>query len=191
MNSVRHASVSVADEQEFAAFVIPDLETSVETGWSIEDACLGGPSGLKTRVSSLLGRRLATLSERHAIVVDADTPLWLGAALRRLQQLTQLPDDWDGYGSPPVGQNDARLAQAFLEHAGFDIPEPTVVPYQGGGLQIEWSTNDCYLEIDVNAVKRQLFVLFESREAGVCESVISESMIPLEAPRVLEQLRSN
>jgi len=61
-----------------------------------------------------------------------------------------LPDNWDGYGSPPPPQRVVNISIKLLEAIPFDdLPVPHVVPVSGGGIQIEWSIGQRELELEI------------------------------------------
>jgi hypothetical protein len=49
-----------------------------------------------------------------------------------LDELRDLREDWDGYGSPPPTEEAIALAELIIN------AEPRVVPLSSGGVQIEW-----------------------------------------------------
>ena len=53
----------------------------------------------------------------------------------RLQELLDLPPNWDSYGSPPPTKAAIDTASRLLENLG--VPFPFVAPISGGGIQIE------------------------------------------------------
>jgi hypothetical protein len=69
-----------------------------------------------------------------------------------LKELSQLPENWDGYGALQVGDQALRNAKTFvnsiaLYSSGFDAPG--VAPNPNGTLSLEWERDgqEAYLEI--------------------------------------------
>ena len=62
-------------------------------------------------------------------------------AEKRLEELVNLKDNWDGYGGIPVKPKNADYALEILKQV-YDpsFPSPHIVPSNNGGLQIEWYT---------------------------------------------------
>jgi len=69
-----------------------------------------------------------------------------------LEQLSELPEDWDHEGSPPIS-NDVLVCvggvlSALSAEASKEYPPPTIVPVPGGRVQLEWRCSDQYFEIE-------------------------------------------
>jgi hypothetical protein len=74
----------------------------------------------------------------------------LDQAIGRLRELSQLPDDWDGYGSPRVTAAAKRSAIALLaELRTYAIPGMHLDAVPGGGVQFEWAIGPRALEIEI------------------------------------------
>lgn len=70
--------------------------------------------------------------------------------LDKLAELSILPDNWDGYGSPslqPAVKEAAADLIGILCEAG--APLPHFAPVSGGGLQLEWQRNGRELELEI------------------------------------------
>lgn len=74
----------------------------------------------------------------------------MGLAIERLRELSSLPENWDGYGSPPLTQF-AKLSTMGLLAAmrSYAIPSMRLDPVSGGGLQFEWEIGPRGLEVEV------------------------------------------
>lgn len=71
-------------------------------------------------------------------------------SLRRISALTQLPENWDSYGSPCVQRQAIQRAIEVIAAGQAEFtPVPRIVPVAGGGLQIEWDMGPRELEIEV------------------------------------------
>ncbi len=71
------------------------------------------------------------------------------AILRNLENLRELAEDWDSYGSPAVSERLIQNAKAFLNSVeDMHLPKTFVVPVSGGGVQLEWNVVDKELEVD-------------------------------------------
>ncbi len=61
-----------------------------------------------------------------------------------LQQLLQLPENWDSYGARPISSVAAEKALAILERAQHwgDLTQdtPFIAPLASGGIQMEWGS---------------------------------------------------
>jgi hypothetical protein len=84
---------------------------------------------------------------------------WFSHALIDLQKITQLPPNWDSYGSPPLSEYLYRNALRFLSiFKDEDMPEPAIVPISGGGVQFEWYYEDRELEIEFSSITEIVYL---------------------------------
>ena len=62
----------------------------------------------------------------------------------RLERLSLLPENWDGYGASPISPQVIRRAELVLKDtlglAGDDIPLPFIAPAGDGTVVLEWKT---------------------------------------------------
>lgn len=87
---------------------------------------------------------------------------WIRDLTDRFDELTSLPDGWDGYSGQPVSFSCAQFAANLIERLFVDsIPEPQLVPGSDGTLQLEWHLNQFDLEIDVLAPYKVIAYLFD------------------------------
>lgn len=76
-------------------------------------------------------------------------PDFTKAVLDELDRLSQLPENWDSYGAPPIDQQIITAAKKFI----VSLPEnlasrPRVVPMSPGNLQFEWHHQGKILELE-------------------------------------------
>lgn len=85
--------------------------------------------------------------------------LRIGASLvsaweQRLEELRQLPDNWDSYGAPRITDKALEKARSVLTlmTATGSFAQPFVAPSPNGGVQIEWyiPTGEVELRIPPN-----------------------------------------
>jgi hypothetical protein len=92
----------------------------------------------------------ATNSQLSGVVLLYHATSALLISLRRIGELKRLPDDWDSYGSPRIQQLAAQRAVQVLSAAAIEgVRPPQIVPVSGGGLQIEWTSANRELEIEI------------------------------------------
>jgi hypothetical protein len=66
-----------------------------------------------------------------------------------LQQISDLPANWDGEGARPTDHNLLTVAKAIVREIPVsEIAIPFVAPIAGGGFQLEWSDANKHLEIE-------------------------------------------
>ena len=87
-------------------------------------------------------------------------------ALERIMPLGSLPENWNSYGSR-APRTDALNGAIYLAYGLFHdaLPDPAVFPVPNGNVQLEWSGNNIYLEIEVYS-KDRFEVLFEDTNSG-------------------------
>ena len=84
------------------------------------------------------------------VIPLTDLPPMLDQAISRLRELSQLADNWDGYGSPRITEAAKRSAIALLaELRSYAIPGMHLDGVPGGGLQFEWEIGPRALEIEI------------------------------------------
>jgi len=85
-----------------------------------------------------------------AVSTVASQPLWSRAVREQLEGFTQLPVDWDSYGSEPVKREVLTEALDILANVSrFNMNKPHVLAVPGGGVQFEWANASSELEIEV------------------------------------------
>lgn len=68
----------------------------------------------------------------------------------RLEELSQLQDGWlDGKGRALDRASLTRLAQAFDERFGLDLPLPYLYPTPEGGVQAEWTLGSWEVSLEI------------------------------------------
>lgn len=93
--------------------------------------------------------------------VHADPTGWAGRAILKLNQLSQLPDNWDSYGAKSIERNSALMALSLIRAIHNPrTPEPSIVPLASGGIQFEWHTSQKDLEVALSP-NGQASVYFE------------------------------
>lgn len=80
----------------------------------------------------------------------AERPRWVGKVVRRLVELLDLPERWDGRDAKRVQTQTAYYASTFLGAVcSPSTAEPQIVPTIAGGLQIEWHKNNVDIELEL------------------------------------------
>lgn len=81
----------------------------------------------------------------------------LSATFSDLRDLTQLGDDWDGEGSPSPSEEVLRSAEQLLVDAAArflnqpsNVAPTFVAPVPGGGIYLEWRTQQRDLQLYVH-----------------------------------------
>ncbi len=72
---------------------------------------------------------------------------WVLEALDRIADLSRLPRNWDGYGSPPIDIRAVAAARRFVASVAFDsLPFPHIAPVLGGSAGLHWRCGNRELE---------------------------------------------
>jgi hypothetical protein len=79
-------------------------------------------------------------------------------ALRKLDELKNLPENWDSYGADPIRPNAIAKAKsiitsvmiAFSGNIGNVVQLKDVIPVADGGVQLEWIGPHAELEIEIS-----------------------------------------
>lgn len=74
-------------------------------------------------------------------------------AFARLQEYETLEPNWNSYGADPIASiaiDNARVVLMAMESLRVSNP-PAVAPLASGGVQVEWSEDGHYLELEFAA----------------------------------------
>ena len=98
------------------------------------------------RPKSPVTRRPAQWSK---ISLLGDASPWVLTCLAKISEFSQLPANWDSYGSNPISGAAVKMSLRFLFEAPMLlISEPTVSPVPGGGLGFHWRVENRDLELE-------------------------------------------
>lgn len=118
---------------------------------------------------------------------SSTVPVWLRKAVRNVQEIVRLEDNWDTYGARPI---EAEVAIAglnlLLNVMVSDIPEPSIVPVPDGGIQFEWHQNGKHFEVEVLSSTEARFS-FEDDENQ--QEIEDEGDLPSLEPRIRDLLQ--
>src|SRR5688500_2732476 len=93
-------------------------------------------------------------------------PAWFGPTRRSIQELLQLPENWNSYGARPIDPELAASALRLLvKVAPTDAPPPIVVPTTRGGILLEWHLHEVDLEVETLAADT-FHVFYEDDREG-------------------------
>ena len=129
-------------------------------------------------VSSAFGddwlRKLPLKTQFSRVIPLSDVEPWLLVVWKAIAKLKELPDNWDGYGSPAI--QSAALTAGFrlvLAIKTEKQPIPHVSPVPGGGIQLEWQTPNRELELEIlpNGSVEYLTVTKDDQMEDGCLSV--------------------
>lgn len=97
---------------------------------------------------------------QNDIIPIFGNPPWVQLALTSIKDIANLPPNWDGYGSPPLSQKAYQYAVAILKSlTGDDLPQPSIVPISGGGMQFEWRHKGRELELEIDPESDEMVYL--------------------------------
>lgn len=83
------------------------------------------------------------------------TGSWLAEALHDIRRLTDLGDNWDGYGAPSIQIGTVISVLEFLRMTTRPtVMRPAIVPTGLGDIQVEWHYDGVEIDVEINAVGR-------------------------------------
>ena len=101
----------------------------------------------------------------------ADANEWIEKTLPLLQRVIDMPENWDGEGSPrpDAGPIEAtRLLLIRLQDSALGpVPVPFVCAIAGGGVQLEWTSSGKHLEMEFVDAET---IVFLKQEGGLVQS---------------------
>ncbi|NOT59402.1 MAG: hypothetical protein HOP19_04165 [Acidobacteria bacterium] len=75
---------------------------------------------------------------------------WRTEALNKIVELAALPENWDGYGSRRIQSAAQHQTTNLIEKLSQTaLPAPQIFPVPGGGLQLEWQTEQSGAELEI------------------------------------------
>lgn len=76
---------------------------------------------------------------------------WMRTALRKITELVEMPENWDGYGSCRIQQSAHRKATSIISEllSKTSMPAPQIFPVPGGGIQFEWQMAHGGAELEI------------------------------------------
>jgi hypothetical protein len=82
------------------------------------------------------------------VIEISPEPSWLSQCLAILARFEKLPQNWDGYNSPPIAQCAFSNARQFLTTVQIQgLPAPAVLPVSGGGIGMNWVSGQREVEL--------------------------------------------
>lgn len=104
---------------------------------------------------ALYERALAFLKSK---AISKSSGLTQATALRKLDELKNLPEDWDSYGADPISPNAIAKAKSIVTSVmiafggiiGNVVQLTDVIPIADGGVQLEWIGPHAELEIEIS-----------------------------------------
>jgi hypothetical protein len=120
------------------------------------------------------------LNGRLTVESEGPLPVWFRRAVAALDELAQLPTDWDSYGAGAIGhQSILATAELLLGIMRDDTPFPSVVPTNRGTVLLEWHTRGVDLEVEVRGRDRIHASFEDSRDGTQWEAEIGPDLTQL------------
>ncbi len=127
---------------------------------------MAADDGTAATVRSLPHPRLLRTDKFYQHYDAGSDSKWQTEVLGRLCTLLQLPQNWDGYGTPSLRRDACMFALEILERVMQPrTPLPQVVPSSVGGIQLEWHERDVDLELHI-ATPYRCELWFEDHRTG-------------------------
>lgn len=124
---------------------------------------MGGKRHIETKVTPLAGAPGRQPAASGADEVGADpapatpwSPLSYRPALKTLDEISKLSEDWDSYGAaPPTAPAISaayrlvwRVAEQFADGVAHAVPW-VIAPLADGGIQVEWRGEGDAIEVEI------------------------------------------
>lgn len=112
------------------------------------------------------------------VIPIRDLSSWQDDAVIGVLRISNLPQNWDSYNSPPPTQKAVDVSINLLRDnylSSIDLPAPFIVPISGGGIQIEWIIDDRELELEVLPDGSIEYLKSENKEPFEEEKIASPS----------------
>ena len=126
--------------------------------------------------------------------VARETTDWFDTAVNRLHDLLRLPHSWDGRGSPAPMDSIVCAAERVLlqarDVAPANLPAPFACPVAGGGVQLEWTSDEKHFEIEFLNETELVFLAEDISRRGAKDAVeageldVTEGLAPVWAKLV-------
>ena len=117
-----------------------------------------------------------------SLTCEPEVPAWQRPTVESLQDLLQLPRNWDGYGASQIQEQIAQKAlMVLVEVMENNAPAPSVVPLSDGGIQVEWHRQGRNLEIEFPAGEAPGFYYYEDDSESESEGQVSRSYDRIQA----------
>lgn len=85
----------------------------------------------------------------------------------RLEELTELHEDWDGYGARPIDRHAAWFALRVITlTTSHGLPAPEIFPVPSGGVQLEWTSSLMELEFEIEPGGRSVVFVGDDTRSG-------------------------
>jgi hypothetical protein len=131
--------------------------------WEVGDFSSGATQRMTLVGEPTIVRRFSFpfLHAQLVIEYNGSLPDWFPTIIASLEELADLPANWDSYGAKPIRRPSILAAIELLLCVVDDkTPAPIVVPTNRGTVMFEWHTRGIDLEVEVFSPGR-LHVAFE------------------------------
>ena len=117
-----------------------------------------------------------------AHIVGENFQDWLFIVVARLNELSILRENWDGYGALPVSQDTLEYAlsvavQIFDQDGGYRVPQ--IGSTAAGGIEFEWHDSDRDLEVEIECPGRIVGYYYGGTSDDEWEGVVSDNLSEL------------
>lgn len=114
----------------------------------------------------------ATISSKEFFISKAQTE-----NLKKLQKISELPDDWNGYGAKPISKEVIQEVRTIVSELNY---QPEIFPLPDNEIQLEFDgPNQSYLEIVIGTKDLANIFIMDSTGNEV-EKFVSKNSIILE-----------
>jgi len=122
------------------------------------------PSSFAAYTSSLISQPhaiyepLTLQAFRNAYGAQAYHVFELEAAKANIKEISQLPENWDGYGALPIQEKTMRNALSAADQLLTWAPIPDIAPNPNGTISMEWESETGIAFFEVGQTKYSFFI---------------------------------
>lgn len=98
----------------------------------------------------------------------------LDFARRSMQEITNLEDNWDGYGAPKIAPQVRINAWHALEHFTGGGAVPEITPRANGTIAFDWRANGLRAHFEVGRTRSSMYITFADGHTRYFDSTANE-----------------
>jgi hypothetical protein len=91
------------------------------------------------------------------------------AAHQILSQLSELPENWDGYGAAPIECDTANNAHRALNVLLLSAPVPEITPNTNGTVSFEWESRFGHAHLEIGRTRFSFYVRLAAGPTVPCD----------------------
>jgi len=86
------------------------------------------------------------------------TQFKLSFAEERIDRISIMPENWDGYGAISISQETARNAKHALKEVQRFAPLPDITPNPNGTISFEWESSEGFGHLEIGQTRYSFYI---------------------------------